>query len=79
MDETENKVHSVRSYIYLSALLLGALIMFVLAQNILAVKLVLMGIICLKAYGFLIKEIKYEFWSCLLYMGVLAYFLVNHW
>jgi len=72
------EVRSIRLHIYMSAILLGAFIMFVCTQNILGVKLVLMGIICLKAYGFLFRDIKYEFWSCLIYMGFLIYFLFNY-
>ena len=75
MDE---QVTSTRHYYYLSVVLFAALIIFLLAQNMLAVKLVLMGTICTKAYGFLFREIKYEFYSCLLYMALLVYFLSSY-
>jgi hypothetical protein len=77
-EKMEEKVTNTRQYYYLSVILFAALVIFVLTQNILAVKLVLMGTICLKAYGFLIKEVKYEFYSCLLYMGLLVYFLLSY-
>jgi len=73
----EKRISTTRHYYYLSVLLFAALIIFLLTQNVLAIKLVLMATICLKAYGFLIREIKYEFYSCVLYMGLLTYFLVS--
>jgi len=76
MDEQE--VASTRHYYYLSVVLFAALVIFLLTQNMLAVKLVLMGTICTKAYGFLFREIKYEFYSCILYMALLVYFLNSH-
>ena len=78
MDEEKQKLQTTKSYIYISALLLGALIMFTFAKNILGVKLVLLGIITLKAYGFLIRETAYEFWSCLVYAGILVYVIINY-
>ena len=77
-EKMEEKVTNTRQYYYLSVILFAALVIFVLTQNIFAVKLVLMGTICLKAYGFLMKEIQYEFYSCLLYMALLTYFLVSY-
>jgi len=76
MDEQE--VASTRHYYYLSVVLFAALVIFLLTQNMLAVKLVLMGTICTKAYGFLFREIKYEFYSCILYMALLVYFLNSY-
>jgi hypothetical protein len=76
MDEQE--VASTRHYYYLSVVLFAALVIFLLTQNMFAVKLVLMGTICTKAYGFLFREIKYEFYSCILYMALLVYFLNSY-
>tara|TARA_R110000824_G_scaffold58132_5_gene157494 strand:+ start:5316 stop:5546 length:231 start_codon:yes stop_codon:yes gene_type:complete len=73
----ETQETGARQYYYLSVILFSALIIFVLVQNIFAVKLVLMGTVCLKAYGFLVKQIGYEFYSCLLYMALLVYFLLT--
>jgi len=80
MDEeiTRKDVREARPYYYLSVVLFAALAVFVVTQNILAVKLTLMATICVKAYGFLFREIKYEFYSCLLYMALLVYFLSNY-
>ncbi len=71
-------VRAARPYYYLSVILFAALVIFVITQNIFAVKLVLMGTICTKAYGFLFREIKYEFYSCLLYMALLMYFIMSY-
>ena len=76
MDEQE-EVTNTRQYYYISVILFAALIIFIVTQNLLAIKLVLMATICTKAYGFLFKEIQYEFYSCLLYMALLGYFLVT--
>jgi len=77
-EKMEEKITHTRQYYYMSIILFAALVIFILTQNIFAVKLVLMGTICLKAYGFLMKEIQYEFYSCLLYMALLTYFLVSY-
>jgi hypothetical protein len=77
MDEQQVQTRNMRQYYYLSIILFAALIIFLLTQNFFAVKLVLMGTICVKAYGFLVKEIQYEFYSCILYMGLLVYFLTT--
>ena len=77
-EKMEEKVTNTRQYYYLSVILFAALVVFILTQNIFAVKLVLMGTICLKAYGFLMKQIQYEFYSCLLHMALLTYFLVSY-
>ena len=74
MDEQEQATN-IRQYYYISVILFAALIIFVVTQNLLAIKLVLMATICTKAYGFLFKEIQYEFYSCLLYMALLGYFI----
>jgi hypothetical protein len=74
MDEQE-EVTNTRQYYYISVILFAALIIFIVTQNLLAIKLVLMATICTKAYGFLFKEIQYEFYSCLLYMALLGYFI----
>jgi len=77
MDEeiTRKDVSKARQYYYISVILFAALIIFVVTQNLLAIKLVLMATICTKAYGFLFREIQYEFYSCLLYMALLGYFI----
>jgi len=77
-EKMEEKVTNTRQYYYLSVILFASLVIFILTQNMLAVKLVLMGTICLKAYGFLIKHIQYEFYSCILYMGLLTYFALSY-
>jgi len=77
MDEPE-KTRNIRQYHYVTVIMFASLMVFLLTQNILAVKLSLMGIIVVKAYGFLYKDILYEFYSCLLYMAVLLYFLYSY-
>jgi len=78
-EEIEKKESSdnTRQYYYVSVILFAALVVFLVTQNLMAIKLVLMTTICVKAYGFLIRQIQYEFYSCLLYMGLLTYFLVS--
>jgi len=75
MDKEEEGKRSMRQYHYVTVILFASLLVFLIAQNILAVKLVLMGTVCVKAYGFIYKEIKYEFYSCIIYMMLLAYLL----
>jgi len=77
MDES-GKTRNIRQYHYVTVILFASLVVFMLTQNMLAVKLSLMGMVCVKAYGFLYKEIAYEFYSCIIYMTILLYFLYSN-